>query len=67
VTPAEAAPQRRLHLGSDIGDAENTSKSYVSRILRLALAARDIVEAVVAGRADQLLMLERLAGSLPMS
>jgi hypothetical protein len=30
---------------SDIGDAENISKSYVSRILRLALLAPDIVEA----------------------
>ena len=36
---------------SDIGDAENISKSYVSRILRLALLAPDIVEAIVAGRA----------------
>ena len=30
---------------SDIGDAENISKSYVSRILRLALLAPDMVEA----------------------
>jgi hypothetical protein len=28
---------------SDIGDAENISKSYVSGILRLAMLARDIV------------------------
>ena len=35
---------------SDIGDAENISKSYVSRILRLALLAPDIVEAILAGR-----------------
>jgi hypothetical protein len=28
---------------SDIGDAENISKSYVSRILRLALLAPDIL------------------------
>ena len=33
---------------SEIGDAENISKSYVSRILRLALLAPDIVEAIVA-------------------
>jgi hypothetical protein len=45
---------------SEIGDAENISKSYVSRILRLALLAPDIVEAILAGRADQSLMLEQL-------
>jgi hypothetical protein len=37
---------------SDIGDAENISKSYVSRILRLALLAPDIVEGILAGTAD---------------
>jgi hypothetical protein len=34
---------------SEIGDTENISKSYVSRILRLALLAPDIVEAAAAG------------------
>ena len=34
---------------SEIGDAENMSKSYVSRILRLALLAPDIVEGILAG------------------
>ena len=34
---------------SDIGDAENISKSYVSRILRLALLAPDIVDAILVG------------------
>jgi hypothetical protein len=28
---------------SEIGDAENSSKSYISRILRLALLAPDIM------------------------
>ena len=40
---------------SEIGDAENISKSYVSRILRLALLAPDIVEAILMGRMDQAL------------
>jgi hypothetical protein len=52
---------------SEIGDAENISKSYVSRILRLALLAPDIVDAILAGRADQALMLERLERPLPES
>jgi hypothetical protein len=52
---------------SDIGDAENISKSYVSRILRLALLAPDIIEAILAGRRDQGMMLERLERPLPAS
>jgi ParB-like chromosome segregation protein Spo0J len=52
---------------SEIGDAENFSKSYVSRILRLALLVPDIMEAIRAGRADQSLMLERLERPLPAS
>jgi hypothetical protein len=52
---------------SEIGDAENISKSYVSRILRLALLAPDIIEAILGGRADQSLMLERLERPLPVS
>jgi hypothetical protein len=64
--------QRMLDQGvyttvSEIGDAENISKSYVSRILRLALLAPDLVEAILAGQTDQSLMLERLERPLPAS
>ena len=52
---------------SEIGDAENISKSYVSRILRLALLAPDLVETILAGNADPALMLERLERPLPAS
>jgi hypothetical protein len=52
---------------SDIGDSENISKSYVSRILRLALLSPDIIEAILAGSADQSLMLERLERPLRSS
>jgi hypothetical protein len=38
---------------SEIGDAESISKSYVSRILRLALLGPDLVEAILAGSMDQ--------------
>src|SRR5918994_1592460 len=46
--------QRQLDQGayssvSDIGEAEGISKSYVSRILRLALLAPDIIETILAG------------------
>jgi hypothetical protein len=52
---------------SEISDAENISKSYVSRILRLALLAPDTVEAILAGSTDQSLMLEQLERPLPAS
>jgi len=52
---------------SEIGDAENISKSYVSRILRLALLAPNLVEAILEGRADQPLMLEQLERPLAAS
>jgi hypothetical protein len=50
---------------SEIGDAENISKSYVSQILQLALLSPDIVDAILAGRRNQALMLERLELPLP--
>jgi hypothetical protein len=50
---------------SDIGDAENISKSYVSRILRLGLLAPDLVEAMLAGGMDQPVLLERLERPSP--
>ena len=52
---------------SEIGDAENISKSYVSHILRLALLAPDNVDAILAGRTDQRMMLEQLEQPLPPS
>jgi hypothetical protein len=52
---------------SDIGDAESISKSYVSRIMRLALLAPDIIETILAGGADYALTLETLERPLPVS
>jgi hypothetical protein len=51
---------------TEIAEAEKISKSYVSRILRLALLAPDLVVAVLAGWADQRVMLERLERPLPV-
>ena len=39
----------------------------MTRILRLALLAPDIVEAILAGMRDQALALEKLERPLPMS
>jgi hypothetical protein len=51
---------------TEIAEAEKISKSYVSRILRLALLAPDLVEAILGGWADQRVVLERLKRPLPM-
>jgi hypothetical protein len=50
---------------SEMSKAKNISKSYVSRILRLALLAPEIVEGIVEGRADPALMLQSLTRRLP--
>jgi hypothetical protein len=52
---------------TEIAEAERIGKSYVSRILRLALLAPDIVEVILAGTTDQALMLEQLERPLPAS
>jgi hypothetical protein len=52
---------------SEMGDADNISKSYVSRMLRLALLAPDIVEAILEDKANSRVMLEELERPLPAS
>jgi len=49
----------------EIADAERISKSSVSRILRLALLAPDIIEAILCGWSDQRLMLDKVDGRCP--
>ena len=51
---------------SEMGDAENISKSYVSRILRLAILVPDIVEVILEGRIDQAVNLEQLEQPMPV-
>jgi hypothetical protein len=58
---------RRHTSVSEIGGAENISKSYVSRILRLALLAPDIVEHVLERRAGHAPVLDQLEQPLPAS
>lgn len=50
---------------TELAEAEKISKSYVSRILRLALLAPDLVEAILGGWADQRVMLKKLEQSVP--
>ncbi len=51
---------------TEIAEAERISNSYVSRVLRLALLALDIVEAILGGWADQQVMLAKLERPLPV-
>ena len=51
---------------TEIAEAEKISKSYVSRILRLALLAPDLVEAILGGWTDQRVMLEKLERPVPV-
>jgi hypothetical protein len=64
ISPKPRAARRHTSV-SETGDAENISKGYVSRILRLALLAPDIVEAIVGGRTDASLVPKRLERPLP--
>ena len=51
---------------SDLAEALGLDRSYVSRIMRLALLAPDIVEAIVQGREPSGLSLKRLVKGMPM-
>ena len=50
---------------TELAKALKVDRSYASRILRLALLAPDIVEAIVAGREPSGLSLDRLVKGLP--
>jgi hypothetical protein len=52
---------------TEISEAEHIGKSYISRILRLALLAPDIIGAILTGRSDQAPILEQLERPLPAS
>ena len=47
-------------------EALGLDRSYVGRVMRLALLAPDIVEAIVAGREASGLSLEKLVQGMPM-
>ena len=50
---------------TEISETVGINKSYVRRVLRLALLAPDIVEAILAGGTDQALLLESPERPLP--
>jgi hypothetical protein len=50
-----------------IAEIEGIGKSCLSRILRVALLAPDVVHAILAGRTNQGMILEQLEQPLPAS
>jgi hypothetical protein len=52
---------------SEIAEAERISKNYVSRVLRLALLAPDIVETILAGTTGPAVGFEQLETGVPAS
>lgn len=50
----------------EIGKAEKIAPSFVSRVIRLALLAPDIVEAILAGKQPAHLTLRDLMGPFPV-
>jgi len=51
---------------TEIAEAEKISKSYVTRVLRLAVLTPDLVEAILGGWADQRVMLAKLERPLSL-
>jgi hypothetical protein len=51
----------------ELSEAEGTSKSFVSRILLLALLAPDVVERVLQGSSGVDLRLEARRASIPLA
>ena len=52
---------------TELAEALDVDRSYVGRMIRLALLAPDIVEAIVRGEETSGLSLERLTKGLPVS
>jgi hypothetical protein len=50
---------------SEIAEAENVTRSFVDRLLRLTLLAPDIVKAILDGRQPKAMQLEELTDAIP--
>ena len=52
---------------TELAEALGVDRSYVGRVMRLALLAPDIVEAIVGGREASGMSLEKLVRGMPMA
>lgn len=57
--------QRQYRSAAELAEAENVSRSFITRLLRLTLLAPDIVEVILDGRQPKGLQLEVLTRPLP--
>jgi hypothetical protein len=55
----------RYRSAAEIAEAENVTRSFVNRLLRLTLLAPDIQEAIIDGRQPKGMQLEELTGVMP--
>ena len=55
----------RYRSAGEIADAENVTKSFVNRLIRLTLLASDIQEAILDGRQPRGMQLEELTRVMP--
>jgi hypothetical protein len=55
----------RYRSAVEIAEAENVTKSFVNRLLRLTLLAPDIQEAILDGRQPKGMQLEELTRVMP--
>jgi hypothetical protein len=55
----------RCRSAGKIAEAEQVSRSFVNRLLRLTLLAPDIVEAILQGRQPKAMQLQELTDAIP--
>ena len=55
----------RYRSAGEIAEAENVTKSFVNRLIRLTLLAPDIQEAILDGRQPKGMQLEELTRAMP--
>ena len=64
---SHARKSRENFRGSQTGEAEGVTRSFVNRLLRLTLLAPEIVEAILEGRQPKAVQLEELTDAIPSS
>ena len=55
----------RVQIRWELAEAEDVTRSFVNRLLRLTLLAPDIEEAILHGRQPKGMQLEELTGTIP--
>lgn len=64
-SPSPSPMTFRRRRGDHVAEAENVTRSFVNRLLRLTLLSPDIVEAILDGRQPKGMQLEELSRAMP--